>query len=44
VLGVALLGTLLSATGTLTLHIPLAVVSAFYLLSFGLTLAGRRRP
>jgi DHA2 family methylenomycin A resistance protein-like MFS transporter len=41
-LGVALLGTLLGATGTLELHLPLAVVSAGYLLSFAMTLAARR--
>jgi DHA2 family methylenomycin A resistance protein-like MFS transporter len=39
-LGVALLGTLLSATGTLALHIPLAVVAAFYLLAVGMALYG----
>jgi DHA2 family methylenomycin A resistance protein-like MFS transporter len=44
-LGVALLGTLLSATGSLALHIPLSVVAAFYLLGVGLGLYGwRRRP
>jgi DHA2 family methylenomycin A resistance protein-like MFS transporter len=43
-LGVALLGTLLSATGTLALHIPLAVVAAFYLAALGLALYGWRRP
>jgi MFS transporter, DHA2 family, methylenomycin A resistance protein len=42
-LGVALLGTLLTATGPLALHIPLAVVAAFYLLAVGLALYGRRR-
>jgi DHA2 family methylenomycin A resistance protein-like MFS transporter len=41
-LGVALLGTLLSATGSLELHLPLAVVSVGYLVSFALTLAARR--
>jgi MFS transporter, DHA2 family, methylenomycin A resistance protein len=41
-LGVALLGTLLTATGPLALHIPLAVVAAFYLLAVGLALYGRR--
>ncbi len=41
-LGVALLGTLLAASGTLSLHIPLAVVAAFYLGALGLTLYGRR--
>lgn len=40
-LGVALLGTLLTATGTLALHIPLAVVAAFYLVAVGLALYGR---
>jgi DHA2 family methylenomycin A resistance protein-like MFS transporter len=39
-LGVALLGTLLSATGTLALHIPLAVVAAFYGLAVGMALYG----
>jgi MFS transporter, DHA2 family, methylenomycin A resistance protein len=39
-LGVALLGTLLSATGTLALHIPMSVVAAFYLLAVGLALLG----
>jgi DHA2 family methylenomycin A resistance protein-like MFS transporter len=41
-LGVALLGTLLSTTGALALHIPLSVVAAFYLLAVGLALFGRR--
>jgi len=41
-LGVALLGTLLSATGTLALHLPLSVVAAFYLLGAGLALFGWR--
>jgi DHA2 family methylenomycin A resistance protein-like MFS transporter len=41
-LGVALLGTLLSATGTLALHIPLAVVAAFYLAALSLALYGWR--
>jgi len=41
-LGVALLGTLLSATGTLALHIPLTVVAAFYLVALGLALYGWR--
>jgi MFS transporter, DHA2 family, methylenomycin A resistance protein len=40
-LGVALLGTLLSATGTLALHIPMSVVAAFYLLAVGLAVYGR---
>jgi DHA2 family methylenomycin A resistance protein-like MFS transporter len=40
-LGVALLGTLLAAGHGLALHLPMAVVSAGYLLSIGLTLAGR---
>src|SRR5262249_10576435 len=40
-LGVALLGTLLSATGTLALHIPLSLVAAFYLLGVGMALYGR---
>lgn len=41
-LGVALLGTLL-ATGThLSLHLPMAVVSAGYLASMALAVAGRR--
>lgn len=35
-LGVALLGTLLSSTGTLALHIPLAVVAALYLVALAL--------
>jgi DHA2 family methylenomycin A resistance protein-like MFS transporter len=39
-LGVALLGTLLSATGTLALHIPLSVVAAFYVVALGLALYG----
>jgi DHA2 family methylenomycin A resistance protein-like MFS transporter len=47
-LGVALLGTLLSATGALALHIPLSLVAAFYLVAVGLALYGwsgaRRRP
>jgi DHA2 family methylenomycin A resistance protein-like MFS transporter len=42
-LGVALLGTLLTATGALSLHLPLAVVAALYAASIGLTLYGRRR-
>ena len=41
-LGVALLGTLLSTTGTLALHIPLSAVAAFYLLAVGLALYGWR--
>jgi DHA2 family methylenomycin A resistance protein-like MFS transporter len=41
-LGVALLGTLLAAGSGLSLHLPLALVSLFYLVSVGLTLAGRR--
>jgi MFS transporter, DHA2 family, methylenomycin A resistance protein len=40
-LGVALLGTLLTATGPIAMHVPLAVVCAFYLGAIGLTLAGR---
>jgi DHA2 family methylenomycin A resistance protein-like MFS transporter len=40
-LGVALLGTLLAASGTLSLHVPLAVVAAFYLAAIGLTVLGR---
>ena len=39
-LGVALLGTLLSATGTLALHIPMGVVAAFYLLAVAMALYG----
>jgi DHA2 family methylenomycin A resistance protein-like MFS transporter len=39
-LGVALLGTLLSATGTLALHLPLGVVAAFYLVAVGLAIFG----
>jgi DHA2 family methylenomycin A resistance protein-like MFS transporter len=39
-LGVALLGTLLSATGALALHLPLALVAALFLLADGLTLYG----
>lgn len=42
-LGVALLGTLLTATGPLSLHLPLTVVAAFYASSIALTLYGRRR-
>jgi MFS transporter, DHA2 family, methylenomycin A resistance protein len=42
-LGVALLGTLLTATGPLSMHLPLAVVTAFYATAIGLTLYGRRR-
>ena len=42
-LGVALLGTLLAAGHGLALHLPMAVVSAGYLISIGLTLAGQRR-
>jgi MFS transporter, DHA2 family, methylenomycin A resistance protein len=41
-LGVALLGTLLSATGTLALHIPMSVVAAFYLVAICLALVGWR--
>jgi DHA2 family methylenomycin A resistance protein-like MFS transporter len=41
-LGVALLGTLLTAGGPLSLHLPLAVVAGFYAGAIGLTLAGRR--
>jgi DHA2 family methylenomycin A resistance protein-like MFS transporter len=41
-LGVALLGTLLSTTGALALHIPLSVVAACYLLAVGLALYGWR--
>jgi DHA2 family methylenomycin A resistance protein-like MFS transporter len=41
-LGVALLGTLLSATGALALHIPLTAVAAFYLVALGLALYGWR--
>ena len=40
-LGVALLGTFLTAGGGLSLHLPLAVVCAAYLLALGLTLVGR---
>jgi MFS transporter, DHA2 family, methylenomycin A resistance protein len=40
-LGVALLGTLLSTTGTLALHIPLAVVAALFALAVGLALFGQ---
>jgi len=44
-LGVALLGTLLSATGTLALDIPLTVVAAFYLDAlYGRRLMGRHDP
>ena len=39
-LGIALLGTLLSATGTLALHIPMSVVAAFYLAAVCLALYG----
>jgi DHA2 family methylenomycin A resistance protein-like MFS transporter len=41
-LGVALLGTLLAARTGLSLHLPMAVVSAGYLFSIWLTVAGRR--
>jgi MFS transporter, DHA2 family, methylenomycin A resistance protein len=41
-LGVALLGTLLAAGTGLSLHLPMAVVSAGYLLSIWLSVAGRR--
>lgn len=41
-LGVALLGTLLTATGPLALHLPSSVVAAFYLLALALALYGRR--
>jgi DHA2 family methylenomycin A resistance protein-like MFS transporter len=41
-LGVALLGTLLSATGGLALHIPMSVVAAFYLVAICLALYGWR--
>lgn len=41
-LGVALLGTLLAAGTGLSLILPMAVVSAGYLLSIWLTVAGRR--
>jgi MFS transporter, DHA2 family, methylenomycin A resistance protein len=40
-LGVALLGTLLTATGPVEMHIPLAVICAFYLGAIALTLLGR---
>jgi MFS transporter, DHA2 family, methylenomycin A resistance protein len=40
-LGVALLGTLLTAGGPISLHLPLAVAFASYALALGLTLAGR---
>jgi MFS transporter, DHA2 family, methylenomycin A resistance protein len=40
-LGVALLGTLLTATGPIALHIPLALICALYLCEIGLTLRGR---
>lgn len=43
-LGVALLGTLLSATGGLALHIPLSVVAAFYVAALALAMYGWRRP
>ncbi len=41
-LGVALLGTLLAAGAGLSLHLPMAVVSAGYLASMALAVAGRR--
>jgi MFS transporter, DHA2 family, methylenomycin A resistance protein len=41
-LGVALLGTLLATGSGLSLHLPLALVAVLYLVSLGLTLAGRR--
>lgn len=41
-LGVALLGTLLAAGTGLSLHLPMAVVSAGYLFSIWLSVAGRR--
>jgi DHA2 family methylenomycin A resistance protein-like MFS transporter len=41
-LGVALLGTLLAAGTGLSMVLPMAVVSAAYLLSIWLTIAGRR--
>jgi DHA2 family methylenomycin A resistance protein-like MFS transporter len=41
-LGVALLGTLLATGSGLSLHLPLALVAALYLVSVGLTVAGRR--
>ena len=41
-LGIALLGTLLAAGDGLALHLPMAVVSAGYLVTIGLTLAARR--
>ena len=40
---IALLGTLLAAGHGLPLHLPMAIVSAGFLVSVGLTLAGRRR-
>ncbi|MBS1676426.1 MAG: MFS transporter [Actinobacteria bacterium] len=39
-LGVALLGTLLSTTGTLALHLPMSLVAAFYLTAVCLALYG----
>jgi MFS transporter, DHA2 family, methylenomycin A resistance protein len=39
-LGVALLGTLLSTTGHLALHIPMALVACFYLVALSLALIG----
>ncbi len=42
-LGVALLGTLLTATGSLALHLPLALVAAFFALGACLALYGRAR-
>lgn len=41
-LGVALLGTLLASGGSLSLHLPMAVVAALELVAVGLTLYGRR--
>jgi DHA2 family methylenomycin A resistance protein-like MFS transporter len=42
-LGVALLGTLLAAGTGLSLHLPMAVISAGYVASMCLALAGRRQ-
>jgi DHA2 family methylenomycin A resistance protein-like MFS transporter len=40
-LGVALLGTLLTASGPIAMHVPLAVVAGIYIAAIGLTLRGR---
>jgi DHA2 family methylenomycin A resistance protein-like MFS transporter len=40
-LGVALLGTLLTTSGPIAMHVPLAVVAGIYIVAIGLTLRGR---